>query len=233
MKRKKLLLLHGALGSSRQFRKLRPLLADAFDVNTFNFSGHGGMAITEDFSIDLFAQNVLEFLGSESTERINIFGYSMGGYAALKAALCEPEKIHAIVTLGTKFNWEVESADKEIRMLNPDKIEEKVPHFAEKLSNEHAPANWKQVVSQTASMMHRLAHGEKLVSTDLEKIPTEVVIGIGAEDNMVSLEESEEVARTLPNGTLVKLPGVHHPIEKNKPEQLSAFIKNAFSISAS
>jgi pimeloyl-ACP methyl ester carboxylesterase len=51
----------------------------------------------------------------------------MGGYVALKTAVLHPGRIEAIVTLGTKFHWDPENASNEVRMLNPEKIEEKVP----------------------------------------------------------------------------------------------------------
>src|SRR5689334_9363840 len=98
--KKTLLLLHGALGSEEQFSGLKQSLENNFRVFSLNFSGHGGRILPGKFSIDLFVNDVLEFIRMHSFERINIFGYSMGGYVALKLASHHPDSIERIMTLG-------------------------------------------------------------------------------------------------------------------------------------
>lgn len=57
-----LLLLHGAIGSSKHFGTILPRLETDFDVQILDFSGHGGKSIPmEDFSIQLFAKDVLSW----------------------------------------------------------------------------------------------------------------------------------------------------------------------------
>jgi len=224
-----LLLLHGALGSKKQFESIKNALSEQFNVYDLNFDGHGGVQSDKEFSIQLFTENVMKFLEEKAIEKTNIFGYSMGGYVALNTALKIPESISKIVTLGTKFNWDIESANKEVRMLNPDKIEEKVPQFANKLKAEHHPLAWKEIVSKTAGMMLGLANGNKLKEEELMQINHKVVIGIGSLDKMVSFEESERVSNLLPNGTLNKIEGFEHPIDKIDSSELVLFVKEALS----
>src|SRR5699024_2238656 len=100
------------------------------------------------FRMEYFAENVLEYLDKNSIRPINIFGYSMGGYVALLLAKHHPERIQKIATLGTVLQWNKNVAERECRFLNPDKIEEKVPHFAEALAKKH-PGGWKQVINKT------------------------------------------------------------------------------------
>ena len=64
--------------------------------------------------------------------------------------------INSIVTFGTKFNWSKEAAAKEVKMLNPEVIEEKVPKFAQMLKDTHAPNDWKTLLHKTAAMMKGL-----------------------------------------------------------------------------
>lgn len=224
--KEKLLLLHGALGSKKQFSALKEELSASFDVYTMNFEGHGGNASQNEFSIELFANNVLYYLYEKSIEEITVFGYSMGGYVALSAALKNTEKIKKVVTLGTKFKWDMESAEKETKMLNPSKIEEKVPAFAEKLQQEHHPEDWKVVMNKTAAMMIEMGKGAKLMDADFKKINQTVVIGIGSLDHMVSYEESEYVSELLPNSRLIKLEGVKHPIDAIGTDKLIDYIKS-------
>jgi len=221
---KKLLLLHGAIGSKAQFNVLKTKLEDHFDVYSLNFEGHGGRLTTKSFSIELFAENVLDFLDDQGLDKVQVFGYSMGGYVALKLALQHPDRIEKVTTLGTKFNWDLETAEKEVSLLNPDKVEDKIPHYAAQLWRLHQPQDWKQVMNKTADMMMNMANGAKLSEDDFNQIQQKVTLGWGSEDQMVTLQESEEIAKLLPNGTLITLDGIKHPIESVPVEELMRYI---------
>jgi len=212
--KKNLLLLHGALGSKTQLQPLQQLLSSDFKVHTLNFEGHGGRPSDHEFDMERFAENVVEKLQALGISSAHIFGYSMGGYVALTLAKKHPKMVDRIVTLGTKFNWSLESAQQEVQMLNPAKIEEKVPAFAKRLHELHQPNDWKEVMHKTADMMLALANGNKLTDTDLQQIQHHVLIGVGTLDHMVSVEESENAATQLPNGILKVIEDVQHPIEK-------------------
>lgn len=222
--KEQLLLLHGALGSTAPFDSIIKPLENTYEVYTLNFDGHGGEPIPEHFSIDLFTNNVIDFLNTKAIDNITVFGYSMGGYVALNAALKVPQKIKKIITLGTKFDWSVATAEKEVKLLNPVVIEEKLPKFAQKLSLEHQPEDWKVIMEKTAQMMLGMANGAKLKDADFKVIDIPVTLGLGSLDHMVSYDETEHVAKLLPNSKLVQLEGVKHPIDMVDKELLLNFI---------
>jgi len=219
-----ILLLHGALGSKTQLTNLAAKLQETHDVHCFNFEGHGGEESQNPFSIQLFTENVIDYLRINGISSTTIFGYSMGGYVALNLAKKQPSLVNKIITLGTKFDWSVESAEKEVRMLNPSKIEEKIPQFAEYLNQLHQPQDWRAVMTKTSDMMLAMANGAKLFDTDFKNIHTPVVIGLGSEDNMVSYDESAYVVGLIPNATFVTLPGVKHPIDQVELSTLVAYV---------
>lgn len=226
--KKPLLLLHGALGSKNQLEPLKNQLASHFEGYAINFEGHGGDTSKSPFSIELFTQNVLDFIGTEKLEQVNIFGYSMGGYVAINLASEHPQLVNQIITLGTKFDWTPESAAREVKMLIPHVIEEKVPHFANKLSETHKPADWKSVVLRTAEMMINLGNRPAVNSEKLKQITHKVIIGIGDKDQMVSFEESILAASHLANGSLHVFEGFQHPIEKVDLDVLCDFLVSKF-----
>lgn len=217
---KDLILLHGAIGSSKQLTPLANLLQPHFKIHTLDFEGHGGRESSQSYSINLFVQNVLDYLDKENIQKVSIFGYSMGGYVALKLAAMYPERVERIITLGTKFDWSPETALKESKMMNPEKIEEKIPKFAEYLRNLHSPLDWKQVLGETANMMIELGNGSGLKKVDFDSIQIPVQIGIGDQDQMVTITESENVAKMLTNSEFKIYPGLPHPIEKVDIEQI-------------
>jgi esterase/lipase len=220
----KLLLLHGALGSKKQFLELKSTLEKTYDVYDLNFEGHGGVQSANEFSIDLFTKNVIEFLRRKKIQQINIFGFSLGGYVGLSAALRIPDIIKKVITLGTKFEWSVESSEKEVKMLDPNIIEIKVAQFAKKLKEEHHPNDWKELMLKTGRMMINMGKGSKLKDEDLKSINQPVIIGIGSLDNMVSFEESEYAHKLIPNSKIIRLDGVNHSIVKNDIQNLVTFI---------
>ncbi|HZV70468.1 MAG TPA: alpha/beta hydrolase [Saprospiraceae bacterium] len=224
-----LLLLHGALGSKEQFSALKQNLAPHFEVYDFNFSGHGNNTNTTEFSIEQFVQDTLTFLSLHDFEKVNIFEYSMGGYVALKLSIQYPEKVHKIMTLGTKMDWNKTSAEKEVSMLIPEIIEEKIPKFAENLRLVHMANDWKMILRKTADMMSALGNGAAMTADDFEKIINPVLICIGSADKMVSIEESDAVAQRLPNGELKIIPGFKHPMEMNDVEVLSGILLDFMS----
>lgn len=220
-----LLILHGALGSKEQLQPVAQALGTGFNVKSMSFSGHGGQPLNGPFDINKFTHEVMAFMDSENLSQIDIFGYSMGGYVALNLALKHPEKVGKIFTLGTKLEWSPAIAQKEIKMLDAGKIEEKVPAFAKILADRHAPVNWKEVLWQTSQMMIDLGDGAALALDEFKKVTHPVVIGIGDEDNMVTLEESEKVAGLLPQGSLHIFKGFKHPIEQVDVDKLTGEIK--------
>jgi len=210
----KLLLLHGALGSKSQLNPLKELLAKDYDVVSLNFSGHGGESFKDKFSIAQFSEELHDFIKTNNLESVSIFGYSMGGYVALYFAQFYPEKVKKIITLGTKFYWTEAISSKEVERLNPDIIEVKIPKFAEILKNRHQPNDWKLVLTKTAQMMTNMGIENPLQSADYLTINTPTLCLIGENDEMVTIEETADVYRTLPNGAFYSIPNTKHPIEQ-------------------
>lgn len=221
------ILLHGALGSEKQLIPLKQLLSDKFEVYTLNFTGHGGKAFEGEFGIEKFSQDLANLLDQENLNAVNVFGYSMGGYVALNLARAD-SRITKIFTLGTKFAWSPKTSEHEVRMLNPAKIEEKVPAFAKTLDARHAPEDWKVVMHKTSEMMLSLGDSPILNTSNLKDVNIPVIIGLGSEDNMVTQEESKEVVNTLPNSEFKYYKGFKHPIEQIDIQLLARDLHNFF-----
>jgi pimeloyl-ACP methyl ester carboxylesterase len=222
-----LLLLHGAIGAADQLEPLATALSHQYKVYAIDFSGHGNEAFADEpYSMKLFADDVLRFMEKNSIEKTSIFGYSMGGYVGMYLAKHHPEKIDKIVTLATKFHWDEEIAAKKTQMLDPVKIETKVPAFAEALSKRHVGKDWKEVMSKSADMLHALGADNTLKPEDYKDIQTQCLVLLGDRDKMVGLDETLNVYKSLPNAAMGMLPGTPHPIEQVNVMTLSFFITN-------
>jgi pimeloyl-ACP methyl ester carboxylesterase len=221
-----LVLLHGAIGAKDQLESLAEWLKDKYIVHTLNFSGHGGSAFHEGkFSIPFFATEVTDYLHRFNIQRANIFGYSMGGYVAMYLAKNNPEKVDKIITLATKFYWDEAIAEKEVKMLDPEKINEKIPVFARQLEQRHHPNDWKRVLGKTKEMLLQLGARNELQIHDYTAIQNQCLLLLGDKDKMITLDETLAVYNGLPNAEYKILPATPHPIEQVDTRLLSEMIQ--------
>lgn len=223
---KPLILLHGAIGAASQLNMLKDALSTDYEVHILNFSGHGDeMMPDEPFSIPLFANNVLRYMERKGIAKASIFGYSMGGYVGLYLARHYPQKVEKVVTMASKFNWDEATAAKEIQMLQPEKIEQKIPAFAQTLKERHHPNDWKNVLAKTAAMMTALGAANTLKADDYTAIHLPVLVMLGDRDRMVGLDETLAVYKSLPDAQMAILPDTQHPIEQVDVQMLAFMLR--------
>jgi len=223
---KHIVLLHGAIGSKQQLEPLAGKLKEQFTVHLLNLPGHGGEPFpAEGFSMETFAAAVLQYLDQQNINTVSFFGYSMGGYVAMLFAKKYPQRVEKIVTLATKFLWDENIAAKEIKMLQPEIIEEKLPAFAAELQKRHAPLDWKEQLLQTQGLLNSLGKQNVLAIPGYEAITTPCLLMLGDRDKMVTLAETVDVYTALPNASLAVLPQTSHPIEKADTGLLQFYIE--------
>ncbi len=210
--KKKLILLHGAIGSKEEFTSLTTKLNNQYDVLALNFPGHGQEPFSNElFSIELFCQHVLPYIESEK-EPITLLGYSLGGYVALLLAAKYPDKIESVITFATIFDWSEMQSEKQIRQINPEKIEEKVPAFAKHLEKVHG-SEWKKVLTNTHHLLAELGKNPLLNEEVFARINQKVIITVGDRDALVSIEESIKTYKVIKNASLAVFPNTGHPIQ--------------------
>ena len=219
---KNLILLHGALGSAETLQTIKNLLSDEYTVFDLDFPGHGRNEGSE-IGMEAFTDSLRALIENNRLAEYSIFGYSMGGFAALKFAAEKPAGLKKIITLGTKFDWTPESAAGEVKKLNPELIEEKVPKFAAHLASLHN--DWKELMNKTASMMLQLGEERGLSRELLSAVNVPVHLYRGSEDNMVSSEETRIVADLLPDSSFEIIEGVQHPIDRVDPVVIADLIR--------
>lgn len=220
-----LILLHGALGSNEQLRALEQSLSGQYKVHVPNLPGHGGTGLQQEFSIQFFARYLEGYIEQHNLQGASVFGYSMGGYVAMYLAGKKPQLTGRIITLATKWNWSEEIAAREVKMLQPEIIAQKLPQFAQALEQRHAPDNWKELLHKTADMMLQMGKNNPLKKEGLAQVTTPSLILLGDRDKMVSLQETMEAYQNIPGAQMAVLPKTPHPIEQVDTEVLSFFTR--------
>ena len=139
---------------------------------------------------------------------------------AVWLAHLSPERVGRIVTLGTKFDWSVESSERDVKKVNPDIIESKVPAFARILESRHRPNDWRNLLHKTAAMMTALGVAPLLTDEILSSINVPITVCLGDNDDMADRGYSEEVSRILPKGSFILMDSTPHPIERVRVNSL-------------
>lgn len=231
-----MLVVHGALGSAAQMQPVTNALGalDRFaSVRAIELPGHGHtpLAGSAAFSMDDFAESIAaEARAARSADDCPpvLFGYSMGGYAALLLASRAPTAFTALVTLGTMLRWTPEVATLAASRLDPAVIAARVPAFADTLAKRHVNAGgWEPLMQRTAALLRGLGDAPPLTNASLASVRCPVHLLVGEKDDSVTLADCEIAVGLMPHAQATILPGVPHPIEKVPVDAVVRFVEQA------
>ncbi|HLU49168.1 MAG TPA: alpha/beta fold hydrolase [Planctomycetota bacterium] len=91
--------LHGLLGSSRNWQSAARDLAQARRVIVPDLRNHGESPWSDRMDFDALVDDVRELLDDLSIGRAAILGHSMGGKAAMRFACRHPDRVSALITV--------------------------------------------------------------------------------------------------------------------------------------
>lgn len=92
------IILHGFLGMGDNWKTLGGQFADAgYEVHLVDQRNHGRSMHSEDFSYDLMAEDLNNYLEDKALDKIILLGHSMGGKTAMKFAANFPEKVSKLI----------------------------------------------------------------------------------------------------------------------------------------
>ena len=94
-----LLLLHGLFGAGKNLGVLARGLAGAFRVTSLDLRNHGSSGHAADMRYATLAADVLETMDALGIGNAALAGHSMGGKAAMMAALIQPARVAALAVL--------------------------------------------------------------------------------------------------------------------------------------
>ena len=97
-----LLFIPGLGVGVHEMQSLIAPLSEHFTVTAIDNRGVGfSDKPHEDYSIELMAADAVAVLNAAGIDRINVFGYSMGGRVAMELALAHPDRVDRLVLLAT------------------------------------------------------------------------------------------------------------------------------------
>jgi esterase/lipase len=229
MNKPKLLLLHGAIGQAGELNQLKEHLAESFECHALNFTGHGpAEEESQAFNMDVLVHDLKQFLTVHGFDHY-IFGYSMGGFVALKYCIDHEDQLPlGIVTYATKFDWTEVIRSKFISRLNPTDVQTKGGLFLDKLLSRYG-GKWHYLLRQTAQLIDNMPK-HKIDPIDLDDISIPIMIGVGDEDKLVTIDETKLMTKFLTPESFYICSESGHELEKTQLVNLKQEICKIISI---
>jgi len=94
-----LLILHGLLGSGRNWTTIAKRLAANHKVETLDLRNHGGSPWADGMSYALLAADVRSHIERTALGPVTVIGHSMGGKTAMRLALDAPSLVERLVVV--------------------------------------------------------------------------------------------------------------------------------------
>ncbi len=90
-------MMHGLFGSLENLGGIARYLSEHYRVYSLDMRNHGASPHADDMSLAAMAEDVAEFLVSESIDSAHLLGHSLGGKVMMELALSNPERIDRVV----------------------------------------------------------------------------------------------------------------------------------------
>lgn len=213
-----IILIHGFPFNKSMWNKQVELLIENYRVIAYDVRGHGNStAGTDDFSIELFVDDLLGLMDALKIDRAMLCGLSMGGYIALNAVENFPKRFGALILCDTNCIADTPDA-KMKRMISIENIEKYgVELYAnESLKNLFAPESFvtnkekidvvKEMIMETSvqSLSNTLVALSKRKETcsNLYRINIPVLIMVGKEDKITPPEAARQMQKNIKRSML-------------------------------
>ncbi|MER5753693.1 alpha/beta hydrolase [Streptomyces sp. NPDC002088] len=236
------LLLHQTPRSWDEYRDVLPLLGDEFRAIAMDTLGFGASARPQQpFSIELFADAVLDLCAALALEKPVLVGHHTGAVIALETAARAPDLVHALVLSGMPY---VDAARRKTVAEDRPPID----HVDPAPDGSHLRALWanrapyyppdrpdllERLVRDALGVLDRAEEGHLAVNRyrmedriGLVKAPTLALCG--ALDTF-SLPDLPKITEAIPGARSAVLPGTGVPAVDHRPDlfaaQLRAFLQ--------
>ena len=204
----------------------------AFDVR-----GHGkSEAGSADFSMDLFADDLLAFLDTMKIEKAVVCGLSMGGYIALNAIQKQPNRFAGLILTDTQCGADTpEGKEKRMKTIAFIKKNGLEVYSDESLKNLLAPASFQsrkeevkfihQIILNTSPevvcrTLQALADRTESCSY-LPKIKAPVCVVVGSEDKITPPAVAQKMAAAISEARLEVIENAGHLTNLEAPEEFN------------
>ena len=94
-----LIILHGLLGSSRNWTAVGRALSERFDVHALDLRNHGRSPHAESMRWSELCDDLEAYLEAQNLDTVSLMGHSLGGKIAMRYACCDAARIRGLVVV--------------------------------------------------------------------------------------------------------------------------------------
>ncbi|MCX5515268.1 alpha/beta hydrolase [Kaistia algarum] len=191
------ILLHGGLGSSRDWRNQIPALVAKHMVILADSRGQGrSTRSSAPIGYDIMSSDVLALMDHLKIQKAAIVGWSDGGIIGLDIAIHHPERISKLFAYGANYDVDGLTPSPLPDMLAP------LQASAVEMMDEHA---------ETVREVNEMWETEpNFTPAQLRSIRIPTVIADGEREEAIKPQHTREMAKLIPGAKLVILPKVGH-----------------------
>lgn len=236
-----LIILHGAYMSIGLMGDIVPRLAETRQVIAVELQGHGRTAdIDRPLRYEYMADDVAALMQVLGIEKADVFGYSMGGAAAVQMAIRHPERVNRLIaaSVAYKTGGVYPEAMSGFETITPE-VFEGTPYKAEYLRLAPRPHDFPKLVEKLLDLDTQV-HDWPVAQIQGMTSPTLLIVG---DSDIVRPEHAVEMFKLLgggvpgdlvglPKAQLAILPGTMHISIIDRVELLNAMIVDFLSASA-
>lgn len=199
-------------------------------IITFNYRGVGASTGKTSVTVEEMAQDAIAFIRALGFQKVDLLGFSMGGFVAQVIALQEPQLVRKLILTGTGPAGGV-GIDKVTRISIVDTFKaalsfkdpkyylfftgsksgrEAARQFLRRLKERTDDRDRKITVPAFVAQLKAVNAWGKRAPQDLSRIPHPALVVNGDQDRMVPTSNSVDLAKRLPNAQLVLYPDAGH-----------------------
>ena len=211
------LLLHGGMSQSEGIDgRLTPAMR-GFDVFAYDRAGHGRSPDQPgSFHFDFQFKEAVAYLEDVVKRPAHLIGFSDGGIISLLVAIRRPDLVKTITVVGANYHYKAGLPP--IKAWTPDEKErEKYAHFS--------PDPPETLVPKIKKMVKIWATEPTMTLKELKTIKCPALV-IAGDDDMSSLQHTNEIYQSIKNSRMAVIPGASHLIDKDQPELLNKIIRD-------
>ncbi len=222
-------LIHGSGGNAGLWRKVMEGLADGYDSLAVDLPGHGKSEGEGMKSIAEYREFVKDFFGVLGMEKIALGGHSLGGGVVQDFALKYPEKLRAVLLIGTGARLRVlPEALERLRQMAEGKIEPRFEPWG--FSSGATPELLSEGEREWAKTSPRVRYHDMAacdqfdIMKEVDKIRLPALMVCGREDRLTPVKYSEYLKGKIPGSKMEIVEGAGHTVMLEAPEALSKVI---------
>lgn len=196
--------------------RLLPAVA-GFQVFSYDRAGHGRSPDQAgSFHFEFQMREAIAYLEDVVKEPAHLIGYSDGGIISLLVAIHRPDLVATMTLIGANYNTDTGIAAPDI-WIPTDEDRAKYANFS--------PDPPETLDQKIAKMVHIWHTEPEMTKEQLQTITTPTLV-IAGDDDMCSIQHTNEIYEAIRNSRLAIIPGSSHLIDKDQPKLLNQVIRD-------